>query len=117
MSELIPTQSQTSATSRADRSTTSPLEPSIAQPRPVLWVPRVVAAMLVAVAADAVAIPAESFPVVFDVLVGVVLTIILGPRAAVLGALVLEAIPGVGMFPSWVAAVAWVAYSQGRRKP
>ncbi len=91
-------------------------EPPVPKPSIAVW--RVVLAGLVAVGADSVgAIPGEAMPLVFDIAVGVVLTLILGPRVALLGALVLEAIPGLGVLPSWVAAVAWVAFAQGGRKP
>lgn len=83
---------------------------------PALSKGRLLAAFLVAFAADSIGIlPGEVFPIVFDLFVGLVLTVILGPWVAVFGALILEAIPGVGMLPSWIAAVAWVAYSQRSR--
>ena len=70
---------------------------------------RLLAAMLIAIAADSVgAIPGELLPVVFDVAVALTLALVVGPRPVLLGALLLEAIPVVGMFPSWIAAVAYV---------
>jgi hypothetical protein len=75
---------------------------------------RAVIALVVAMLADSLgALPGDLLPFVFDLGVGAVLAMILGPRVAILGALLLEAVPVLGLFPSWVAAVAYVAYSSG----
>lgn len=114
---MIPSRTPAQSTAQAP-SVVSATPSEAVGPRPSIAVWRVVLAGLVAVGADSVgAIPGEAMPLVFDIAVGVVLTLILGPRVALLGALVLEAIPGLGILPSWVAAVAWVAFAQGGRKP
>ena len=67
---------------------------------------RFVAAFAVAVLADTLGAPlGESLAVVFDLAVGVVLALLLGFRIELLIACVLEAIPGVGLFPFWSLAV------------
>ncbi len=73
---------------------------------------RLMAALVVAGLADTVLAPlGEAAPVVFDLAVAAVLALILGPRAPLMIALVAEAIPGVGLFPSWLAAVGALAVS------
>ena len=95
----------------------SPAERRVEMPRSGIALWRIALAGLVAFGADSIGvIPGEALPVVFDIAVGVTLTLILGPRIALLGALVLEAIPLLGVFPSWVAAVAWIAFSHGERR-
>ena len=67
---------------------------------------RFVAAFAVAVLADTLGAPlGELLAVVFDLAVGVVLALLLGFRIELLIACVLEAIPGVGLFPFWSLAV------------
>ncbi len=91
------------------------LRPSGAVPSPPPPVAKIVGlsmvrlslALGVAAIADTIGIPfGEIGVVVFDVCVGLVLFAILGFRVELLFATVLEAIPMVGMFPSWVLAVA-----------
>lgn len=68
---------------------------------------RFAVAMAVAVIADTVGLPFGEFGVVvFDILVGLVLALCLGGlRPELIIAFLLEAIPGVGIIPSWSVAV------------
>jgi hypothetical protein len=68
---------------------------------------RFAVAMAVAVIADTVGLPFGEFGVVvFDILVGLVLALCLGGlRPELIIAFLLEAIPGVGIVPSWSVAV------------
>lgn len=79
---------------------------------------RIGLAMLVAVGADTVLAPiGEMIAIVADIAVAVVLALILGWSWPLAAALVLECIPGVGMFPSWVLAVTGIALVGRSRKP
>jgi hypothetical protein len=79
---------------------------------------RIGLAMLVAVGADTVLAPiGEIIAIVADIAVAVVLALILGWSWPLAAALVLECIPGVGMFPSWVLAVTGIALVGHSRKP
>jgi len=79
---------------------------------------RIALAMLVAVGADTVLAPvAEAIAIFADLAVAVVLTLILGWSWPLAAALVLECIPGVGLFPSWVLAVTGIAIVGRGRKP
>ncbi|MEY4821259.1 MAG: hypothetical protein RLY72_911 [Planctomycetota bacterium] len=79
---------------------------------------RIGLAMLVAVGADTVLAPVgEMIAIVADIAVAVVLALILGWSWPLAAALVLECIPGVGMFPSWVLAVTGIALVGHSRKP
>ena len=79
---------------------------------------RIALAMLVAVGADTVLAPVGELIVIFaDLAVAVVLALILGWSWPLAAALVLECIPGVGMFPSWVLAVTGIALVGRSRKP
>ena len=75
-------------------------------------------AMAVAVLADTVGIPfGELGVVVFDIFVGLVLALCLrGFRPEIIFACLIEAIPGVGLFPSWSLAVPaiWARMKMGR---
>ncbi|RLS87329.1 MAG: hypothetical protein DWI09_10805 [Planctomycetota bacterium] len=74
--------------------------------------------MLVAVGADTVLAPVGELIVIFaDLAVAVVLALILGWSWPLAAALVLECIPGVGLFPSWVLAVTGIALVGRSRKP
>jgi len=86
---------------------------------------RLIMAFAVAVIADTVGFPlGEIGFVVFDICVGVVLMGIIGFRRGIspelVVATVVEAIPGLGLLPSWVAAVGVLAarsrYARGRPK-
>ena len=78
---------------------------------------RIALAMLVAVGADTVLAPVGELIVIFaDLAVAVVLALILGWSWPLAAALVLECIPGVGMFPSWVLAVTGIALVGRSRK-
>ena len=67
---------------------------------------RFVLAFCVALAADTVGIYfGEIFAVVFDVAVAIVLIAILGFNWIIIPALLVEAVPGLGLFPTWVLAV------------
>ena len=79
---------------------------------------RIALAMLVAVGADTVLAPVGELIVIFaDLAVAVVLALILGWSWPLAAALVLECIPGVGLFPSWVLAVTGIALVGRSRKP
>ena len=79
---------------------------------------RIALAMLVAVGADTVLAPVGELIVIFaDIAVAVVLALILGWSWPLAAALVLECIPGVGLFPSWVLAVTGIALVGRSRKP
>ena len=79
---------------------------------------RIALAMLVAVGADTVLAPVGELIVIFaDLAVAVVLALILGWSWPLAAALVLECIPGVGMFPSWVLAVTGIALVGRSRRP
>ena len=79
---------------------------------------RFAVAMAVAVIADTVGLPFGEFGVVvFDILVGLVLALCLGGlRPELIIAFLLEAIPGVGIVPSWSVAVPalWARMRFGR---
>ena len=78
---------------------------------------RIALAMLVAVGADTVLAPVGELIVIFaDIAVAVVLALILGWSWPLAAALVLECIPGVGLFPSWVLAVTGIALVGRSRK-
>ena len=78
---------------------------------------RIALAMLVAVGADTVLAPVgELIAIVADIAVAVVLALILGWSWPLAAALVLECIPGVGLFPSWVLAVTGIALVGRSRK-
>lgn len=64
-------------------------------------------AMALAVIADTVGLPFGEFGVVvFDVVIGILLALCLGGlRPELIIAFLLEAIPGVGIIPSWSVAV------------
>jgi hypothetical protein len=67
---------------------------------------RFVLAFCVALAADTLGIPCgEYFVVIFDVVVALVLIVILGFNWMIIPALLIECVPGLGLFPSWVMAV------------
>lgn len=71
---------------------------------------RLALAFGVAFLADTVGLPfGEAFAVVFDIVIGLCLALILGPRPILLAGFLLEAIPGVGLFPGWIAAVVAIA--------
>jgi len=76
---------------------------------------RLVVAGLVALAADTIGAPfGETFAVVFDLGVALVLCAAFGFRIPILIAFVLEAIPGVGLLPSWLAVVGYYALRRGK---
>ncbi len=71
---------------------------------------RFVLAFCVAVAADTVGLLfGEALVVVFDVVVALILLFVLGFNWILIPALLAEAIPGVGLFPTWALAVLAVA--------
>ena len=77
-------------------------------------------AFSVAAVSDVIAIWAEMVPPVYWLLDGVTalaLYMILGKRKALLGGLILEAIPGMGVFPAWVLVVLSIILYDGIRKP
>lgn len=67
-------------------------------------------AIFIALLADTIGAPlGESFAVIFDVFVAILLGLTLGFDSFIIIALIAEAIPGVGLFPSWVVAVLAIA--------
>ncbi|MDA0803044.1 MAG: hypothetical protein O2819_04725 [Planctomycetota bacterium] len=71
---------------------------------------RIAAAMVVAVLADTIGAPlGEVGGLFFDLGVGLVLTAVLGWRIEILIAFIFEAIPSIGLFPSWIVAVPIIA--------
>jgi hypothetical protein len=75
---------------------------------------RITIAGIVALAADTVGAPfGETLAVVFDLGVALVLCAAFGFRIPILIAFVLEAIPGVGLLPSWLAVVGYYALRRG----
>ena len=91
-------------------STQQPLDPPRANepaiPARRTW--RFVAALAVALASDAIGVPLEAFfplMVALDVVTAIALWLLLGRGLVLLIALVLEAIPGVGLMPFWTLAV------------
>jgi len=79
---------------------------------------RIALAMLVAVGADTALAPVGEVIAIFaDLAVALVLTLILGWSWPLAAALVVECIPGVGLFPSWVLAVTGIAIVGRGRKP
>ena len=85
------------------------LEAAGSMPKVAGW--RVGLAFVVALLADTVAaVPlGEGAPIVFDGIVGFTLLVLLGFEVALIPALVLEMVPGVGLFPCWTVAVAKIA--------
>ncbi|MEY3142063.1 MAG: hypothetical protein RLY21_556 [Planctomycetota bacterium] len=77
-------------------------------------------AMAVAVLADTVGLPFGEFGVVvFDVVIGLLLALCLrGFRPEIIIACLVEAIPGIGLFPSWSLAVPaiWARMKLGQQK-
>ena len=99
MSELLKeSKSVTPSNSKSEESTHRPWE------RIGIW--RTCVALLIAALADTIGIiPGEMLPVVFDLAVAALLCVAVGFRVELLVALLAEAIPGVGLFPSWIVAV------------
>jgi len=71
---------------------------------------RFVLAFIVALAADTIGIPfGESLNIVFDVIIAIILIAILGFNWMLIPALLVECVPGLGVFPTWVMAVLAIA--------
>jgi hypothetical protein len=73
---------------------------------------RKIAALLIAALADVLSPFAEVLPPlewVLDITTAIALFAVLGWRWQLLPALVVEAVPGLAMFPTWVLAVAVIA--------
>ncbi|MGH7134028.1 MAG: hypothetical protein ACREJO_19040 [Phycisphaerales bacterium] len=71
---------------------------------------RLILAFIVAAVSDALSVALALPPLmpaqwVLDVVTAIVLTLVLGFRVELLVAFVMEAIPGVELFPSWLVAV------------
>jgi hypothetical protein len=63
-------------------------------------------ALCVALFADTIGSPfGEGFAVAFDLGIALAIVFLLGFRIELLFALLLEAVPGLGLFPSWLVAV------------
>jgi hypothetical protein len=74
----------------------------------------------VAAVSDVIAIWAEMVPPFYWLLDGataLALYMILGKRKALLGGLIIEAIPGMGVFPAWVLVVLSINLYDGIKKP
>lgn len=78
---------------------------------------RIILAFGVAIIADTLveAVPTP-FSQVIDVFAGVSLFLILGANWILLPAFLIELIPGIGMFPTWVLAVTAITLKNGMRK-
>jgi hypothetical protein len=85
----------------------APTPPAASTPRLGISNLRFILAMGVAFLADTIGLPFGELGVfVFDVFVGLLLALCLrGFRPEILIACLIEAIPGIGMFPSWSLAV------------
>jgi hypothetical protein len=71
-------------------------------------------ALCVALFADTIGAPfGEGFAVAFDLGIGLAIAFLLGFRIELLFALLLEAIPGLGLFPSWLVAVPMIWVRSG----
>ena len=73
---------------------------------------RLAVAFSIAAISDAISIFVEFVPPVewaVDAVTAVALFAVVGFRWQLLPAIVAEAIPGVAVFPSWIAAMLWVA--------
>ena len=71
-------------------------------------------ALCVALFADTIGAPfGEGFAVAFDLCIGLAIAFLLGFRIELLFALLLEAIPGLGLFPSWLVAVPMIWVRSG----
>jgi hypothetical protein len=78
---------------------------------------RLAPAFAIAIAADTIAAPAgEWLPIAADLVAGALVALCLGPRPLLLVALIVEAIPGLGLFPTWTAVVGYYAVSSRRAK-
>jgi hypothetical protein len=72
---------------------------------------------VVAIAADTIGAPlGEVAGVVFDLSVALLLAALIGPKPFLLLAFVLEAIPIVGLFPTWIAAVTFLSRQGSERR-
>lgn len=74
---------------------------------------RALLALVVAVASDAFSVAVELLPPVqigIDLVTAVVLFAVLGFRWPLLPALIVEAIPGLSLFPTWTLAVGTIAF-------
>jgi hypothetical protein len=109
MSSLLPGNGN-AGTSEPERDQASAVVPAKETPCPGIASWRFVLAFCVALAADTVGMPlGESFVVVFDVIVAIILIIILGFNWMFIPALLIECVPGLGVFPTWVMAVMAIA--------
>jgi hypothetical protein len=78
---------------------------------------RMALAFFVAAASDAASILAETIPplqLAIDGMTALVLLLILGFRWQFLPAVVVEAVPGLAIFPTWMAAVIAIAATTPR---
>lgn len=98
-----------------------PTSPSAPQAPKQVSTFRFLLAMVVALAADSLgSVFGEGLAVVFDLLVGFALALCLrGFRPEIIIACLLEAIPGIGLFPSWSLAVPalWARLKLGQSAP
>ena len=77
-------------------------------------------ALLVAVLSDALGFGVALIPPVqwlLDAVTAVVLFVVLGFRWSLLGALAIEAVPGLQLFPAWTLVVAALASTETRKQP
>jgi hypothetical protein len=110
---------------RRDQLITRPASAPAPMPAPgpvyALSVGRKVCALLVAAISDAISVGAEFVPplqIAVDVVTAVILFVVLGFRWPLLPVLVIEAIPGVAAFPTWILAVSvLVGITPTRRGP
>lgn len=74
-------------------------------------VPRKVAALAIALVSDAISVGTTFVPpaqIVVDLVTAALLFAVLGRRWPLLPVLIVEAIPGVAMFPTWVLVVGMI---------
>jgi hypothetical protein len=80
---------------------------------------RLALALAIAIVSDALAVWVELVPpvqIVLDLATAAALFAVLGFRWALLPPLVIEAIPGLGLFPTWILAVGALAAGARARR-
>lgn len=78
---------------------------------------RIILAFAVAIIADTlIEVIPTPFSQVIDVFTGIALFLVLGANWILLPAFLIEMIPGVGMSPTWILAVAAITLKNGMRK-
>lgn len=109
MSSLLPKKrnNRVGLVTRDEPSITLPSTENEPNPNISKW--RFILAFLVALTADTVGAPLGSFNIVFDVFVAIILIVILGFNWMIIPALLVECVPGLGVFPTWAMAIMAIA--------